>query len=105
MSALVSWGRRRKSFPCFWARWHGAASTRAIPVSGPFCRSSVEPTGQCSVPQDQEKTHVLSNGNHGKSGRRNGRTSVGARQGSTRASPQSREGLKLGEPGRGTGRR
>jgi len=20
MSALVSWGRRRKSFPCFWAR-------------------------------------------------------------------------------------
>src|ERR1700731_937066 len=32
----------------------------------------------------QEKTHVFSNGNHGKSGRRKGRTSVGARQGSTR---------------------
>ena len=59
--------------------------------------------GQCSVPQDQEKTHVFSNGNHGKSGRRNGRTSVGARQGTTRASPQSREGVKLGAPGRGTG--
>jgi uncharacterized protein YbjT (DUF2867 family) len=41
--------------------------------------------GQCSVPQDQEKTHVFSNGNHGKSGRRNGRTSVGTRQGRTRA--------------------
>src|ERR1700722_14988710 len=103
MSALVSWGRRRKSFPCFWARIYGSASTRAIPESGPFCRSSVEPTGAVLCPQDQEKTHVFSNGNHGKSRWRNGRTSVGAWQGSTRASPQSREGVKLGEPGRGTG--
>ena len=28
MSASVSWGRRRKSFPCFWARWHRALYLR-----------------------------------------------------------------------------
>ena len=28
---------------------------------------------------------------------------LAGRQGSTRARPQSREGVKLGEPGRGTG--
>src|SRR5208282_4410683 len=36
--------------------------------------------GQSSVPQHQEKIYVSSNGNHGKSGRRDSRTSVGARQ-------------------------
>ena len=44
MSALVSWDRRQKSFRWFWARWRGAASTRAISVSGPFCHSFVEST-------------------------------------------------------------
>jgi hypothetical protein len=73
------------------------------PYPGHSAAHPLNQQGQCSVPQDQEKTHVFSNGNHGKSGRRNGRTSVGARQGSTRASPQSREGVKLGEPGRGIG--
>src|ERR1700684_3117056 len=102
MSVSASWDRRRKSFHCFWARWHGAASTRAIPVSGPFCRSSVEPTGAVLCPSTSGEKHVFSNGYHGKSGRRDGTTSVGARQESARTNSQSREDVKLGEPGRGT---
>src|SRR3979490_268048 len=61
-------------------------------LPGAAAAHTLNQQGQCSVPQDQEKTHVLSNGNHGKSWRRNGKTSVGARQGGTRARPQSREG-------------
>src|ERR1700722_12562313 len=64
------------------------------PYPGHSAAHPLNQQGQCSVPQDQEKTHVFSNGNHRKSGRRNGRTSVGARQGGTRARPQSREGVE-----------
>jgi hypothetical protein len=37
----------------------------------------IEPTGHCSVPKDQKKTHVFGDGNYRKSGVCNGRTSVG----------------------------
>ena len=71
--------------------WGGLYRARS-PYPGHSAAHPLNQQGQCSVPQDQEKTHVFSDGNHGKSGRRNGRTSVGARQESTRARPQSREG-------------
>ena len=44
------------------------------PYPGHSAAHPLNQQGQCSVPQDQEKTHVFSNGNHGKSGRRNGGT-------------------------------
>jgi Predicted nucleoside-diphosphate-sugar epimerases len=38
------------------------------PYPGHSAAHPLNQQGQCSVPQDQEKTHVFSNGNHGKSG-------------------------------------
>ena len=97
MSALVSWGRSRNSFPCFWARYTGRPLCAQSPDPGDFAAHPLKQQGHCSVPKDQEKTHVFGDGNDRKCGRRNCETPIGTRQGSTRAGPQSREGVKLGE--------
>src|SRR5580700_5154271 len=51
------------------------------PNPGDSAAHPLNQQGHDSVPDVQEKTHVFSNGNHRKSWRRYGKTSVGARQG------------------------
>ncbi len=67
-------------FPASWCDDMGRPLRARSPYPGHSAAYPLNRQGQCSVPQDQEKTQALSNGIHGKSWRRNGGASVGARQ-------------------------